>query len=71
MGKYSLINVSEENNGTISGYWMQDCICSLAEAKQRAAETEAINSHKITVAVVDQINSTTPALNYYTGLLKL
>ena len=71
MAKYSLINVSKVDNGLISGYWLQDCACSLSEAKKRASETEAVNSNKITVSVVDQLNTTTPQLEYFTGLKQL
>ena len=60
MAKYSLINVTAHNGKTVSGYWLQDYHGTIGEARRRARLTERANGNKISVAVVDSVNSTTP-----------
>jgi hypothetical protein len=69
--KFSIINVAEQSGAHISGYWVQNHIGSLASACEAARATEAANSNKITVAVVAELSSTTPALGFYTNLRRL
>ena len=60
--KYSIISVTEENeNGTVSGYWNGDVIGDEIAAVRKARELSRINNGK-RVAVVEVVNSTTPAL---------
>jgi hypothetical protein len=68
--RYSLINVSNDLNGLISGYWLQDKFGTLEEIKKYALETSSINNN-IDIAVVDLINSSNPGLNFYVNLKRL
>ena len=50
---YALVNVYEHNDdGTVSGSWIQNAYGTLAEVKERARGAEVVNSNKIEVAVV-------------------
>jgi hypothetical protein len=69
--KFSLINVLESSGPFISGYWVQDHIGTLSSAREAARATEAANHNKITVAVVSELSSTTPALSYWRNLPRL
>lgn len=72
MPKFSLINVMKEHeDGSIDGYWIQDCIGSLEEAIKRAVTTNMANSNRLCIAVVSAVNSTVPILDYFTNLEKL
>lgn len=53
--RYSLINVSNEQNGFVDGNWIQDFNGSFEKACEFARETEKVNSNRITVAVVDEL----------------
>ena len=65
---FSLISVSSANaDGTVNGYWLQDHVGDLDEALDKAARTEAANSHGITVAVVEPVNHPTPMLDFWTN----
>lgn len=56
--KFSLLNVYRTNaDGTVDGYWIQDHIGTIETAKEMARKTEAANSNKIQVAVVQQVPS--------------
>jgi len=70
MAKFSLINVSSEIDGLVSGYWIQDHIGTLTSAKEYASEVSILN-HGADVAVVDEIMSTTPGLTFHSGLKRL
>lgn len=65
---YSLINVYRDNGDSVDGTWVEDVIGSLDDALCRARETEKANSNKIHIAVVEQINSPTAILHFWTGL---
>ena len=53
---YMLLQISESNNGLVSGTHIQwCCACTLEEAAKRARETEAANSNRIEVAVVEEL----------------
>ena len=69
--RYSLINIVESSGPLISGYWVQNHVGTLASAREAARATEAANSNKITVAVVAELTSTTPALGFYSNLTRL
>ena len=52
---YMLLLISESENGFVSGQHLQwCCACTLAEAVRRARETEAANSSRLEIAVVDE-----------------
>ena len=68
---FSLIIVSKEKNGIVEGYWMQDHIGTLESAQKLADETNEINGNSLNIAIVEQLNSTVPILNYWTGLKRL
>lgn len=70
--KFSLINVSIQKEGKVNGYWTKDANgVSLEEAIERAKSIEKANSNKIDIAVVPQLNSTTPAIEFWTDLERL
>ena len=69
--KYSLINIVESSGQLISGYWVQNHVGSLASAREAARATELANHNRITVAVVAEFSSTTPALSYWRDLPRL
>ena len=52
---YTLVNVDHEENGFVSGNWIQDFAGTLEEATQMARETERVNNNRITVAVVENM----------------
>lgn len=65
---YSLISVVERNGNKADGYWVQNHSGTLETARQRAKDTEAVNSNKITIVVVPEVPSPVPMLEYWTGL---
>jgi hypothetical protein len=68
---YSLIAITKESpDGSVEGYWLQDCIGSLEKAIGRAVATSMANSGQH-IAVVEGIRSTTPQLNYWQRLINL
>jgi hypothetical protein len=69
--KFSLINVVESSGPLVSGTWIQNHVGTLASAREAARSTEAVNSNKITVAVVSELSSTAPAFGFYTNLTRL
>jgi hypothetical protein len=53
---YMLLQISESKDGLVSGTHVQwCCACTLEEAAKRARETEAANSNRIEVAVVEEL----------------
>lgn len=53
---YMLLQISESKNELVSGTHIQwCCACTLEEAGKRARETEAANSNRIEVAVVEEL----------------
>jgi hypothetical protein len=71
MSKYSLINVMTSKGNLVSGYWIQDHHGCITSAKLAATQTMAVNGNKIDVAVVTQVDNVTPALDYFTDLIRL
>jgi hypothetical protein len=69
--KFSLISIIEQSGLLVSGYWLQDHFGSLASATQAARDTEAANSNKIDVAVVDAVSSPCADLSYWRNLTQL
>lgn len=69
--RYSLINVDREKDGFVDGNWVQDYTGTLEGAIKCARETENINSGRINIAVVDEVNKTNPVLSYYSGRKRL
>jgi hypothetical protein len=69
--KFSLINIIEQSGLLVSGYWLQDHFGSLASTIQAAHDTEAANSNKINVAVVDAVSSPCAYLSYWRNLIQL
>lgn len=68
---FSLLTVSEQRDNKVSGNWLQDHIGTLDSAEKRARETNAVNSNRLTIAVVPQINSPVPMYDYWTNLTPL
>lgn len=58
--KFSLLSVHRADGDMIEGVWLQDHIGTLESATVAAQRTEAANSHRIDVAVVLQVNESTP-----------
>ena len=56
--KYSLIVIEKTNNDkTINGTWLQGCCgVTLEKATERARATEKVNSNRIKIAVVEELN---------------
>ncbi len=69
--KFSLINVMEEKENLVSGYWIQNHIGNLKTAKKLKEETNAVNSNKLNIAIVNELTSTTPMMNYWTNLKRI
>jgi hypothetical protein len=69
--KFSLIQVYEEKDGLINGVWLQDHTGTLKTAIETAKKTEQANSNKITVAVVDKVNGSSPNYSLLTNLKRL
>ena len=71
MSKYSLIAVTETNpDNTINGYWVQDKIGTLKQAKERAAATSKLNANQ-DIAIVQAVTETNPLLGFFTNLKRL
>lgn len=70
MSKFSLITVSKETDGKVSGYWIQDHIGTIESATKLSKETSEINSGN-DVAVVNEVRSTTPMLMFLQDLKRL
>jgi hypothetical protein len=68
---FSLINVSNRRGACVDVNWIQDHIGTLETAKEKARQTEAANSYKITVAVVPKVNSPVPLLDCWTDCVEL
>lgn len=69
--KYSLINVEVDKGETVDGYWVQNVAGSLKDATKIARETEKVNGYRIKIAIVNEINSTTPLLEYWRNLKRI
>lgn len=69
--KYSLINVDVDNGETVDGYWLQDVNGTFEDALRATQETERVNSYRIQVAVVEQINSPVAILGYWKNKRKI
>lgn len=66
--QFSLLNVTATHpDGTVDGYWLQDHIGSYQGALEKATRTAAVNSNRVTVAVVERIPCATPGLGFWTG----
>jgi len=63
LSTFSLINVFKRDGNKVSGSWLQNHTGTLETAKQKAKSTEAANGNKIDVAVIKEVNSTTPILS--------
>lgn len=69
---YSLISVRTQVGEQVSGPWIQDHIGTLETARLAARQTEAVNGHRITVAVVAAVTGPVPLLNGpYSNLRRL
>lgn len=65
--KFSLLSVCVKNpDGTVDGYWIQDYIGTLEEARDRAKRASEINSDK-EIEVVEQVRCPNPRLNYWSN----
>jgi hypothetical protein len=71
VNKFSLINVTQDNFGYVSGYWIQDHIGTLESANALKIATNAVNSNKLDIAIIEQVNSVTPMLGFFTGKKRL
>jgi len=58
--KFSLINVDKQSSEFINGVWMQDHIGTLETASKKARDIEKVNLNRIIVAVVKDLNVSTP-----------
>lgn len=67
--RYMLINVYSEDNGMVSGNWIQNHVGTIESAREKADKTEEVNGHRITVAVVDEVCCT--GHSYHTELIRL
>jgi hypothetical protein len=65
--KYSLINVTEETNNKVSGYWLTDCF-GLDNAIQRANDTNEVNGNKLNIAIVASVSAANPMLEHFVNL---
>lgn len=69
LANYSLVQIEQEEYGLVSGPWIQDCCaCTMEEATRCARETEAANSNRIQIAVIDQITSVVPYQYVYKAI---
>lgn len=69
---YMLLQISESKNELVSGTHIQwCCACTLEEAAKRARETEAANSNRIEVAVVEELYASYCLGKQYQNLKRL
>lgn len=66
--KYSLINVTAESDGIISGYWLQNVIGTMETAVDRAKALVEANAGRIRVAIVQELPTSTPGLSKHFNL---
>jgi len=71
MAKYSLLNVTEQDGGRVSGHWIQDHIGTLESAEELAQETNKVNGGRLDIAVVEQVGTTNPSLRRFGNLPRL
>ena len=71
MTRFSLINVTSENDKGVSGSWVQDHIGTLETAQQRARQVEAANNNQITVCITEPVPGVNPALAFFQDLKRL
>lgn len=69
--KFSLINIFKEDNGKVTGNWIQNHVGTLDSATQLARETEKVNHNRIQVAVVDELSTPVPILGFFKDLIRL
>lgn len=69
--RYSLMVIHREVGDKIDGVWIQDSTGTLEKAILKARATEAANSHRIAVAVVEGINGAQYNYNLIKGLTRL
>jgi len=69
--RYSLIVVYKEDNGIVEGVWIENHTGTIDTATQKARATEKANSNRISVAVVDDLNYSTPNYCYRKSLTRL
>lgn len=53
MRTFSLVTVRSQNGDRVNGNWIQDHVGTLESAATKARSTEAANSNRITVGVVE------------------
>jgi len=58
--KFSLINVDKQSGEFVDGVWIQDHISTFETAVKKARDTEKANGNKIIVAVIEDLNISTP-----------
>lgn len=68
MPTFSLIGVDRLNDDhtRASGNWIQNHIGTLETALEVARQTNAVNRNALTIAVVDEVPSPVPILDYWT-----
>jgi len=69
--KLSLINVETQDNGVVSGYWIQNFIGNVESAIRAAKITEFVNGNKIIVAVVNEVADPCPMGKFFVSLTPL
>ena len=70
--QFSLVAVMAENsNGIITGVWLQNHVGTLESAARRARATELANGNRIQIAVVEDLNYSSPNYSDRTGLKRL
>ena len=69
--KFSLIHVQKRVGNAVEGNWIQNHVGTLETAKTAARETEHANRDAIDVAVVAELSSPVPWLDYHTNLTAL
>jgi hypothetical protein len=56
MNRFSIINVSNREDGFVSGNWVVDVTGTLEEARERLAAINKANSNRLDLAVVEFTN---------------
>lgn len=64
---FSLMSVCNRNlDGTVDGYWIQDSVGSVEDARALAKRTSEANSN-LEIEVVEQLLHPTPRLEYWSN----
>jgi hypothetical protein len=72
MMKLSLLTVYRtQPDGTVDGHWLQNHVGTIESALAAAARTNAVNGNRLDIAIVEEVPSPVPMLDFWTRRKRL